>query len=64
MWEGYSVVNLNFSAFMKRRTVQPNGAARGPHLCGQSCNQPATQLSWGDEYKRALAPLSLLAKQI
>lgn len=46
-WEGYSAANPHSSAFMKRRTVQRGDAAKGPHLRGQSCNQPTAQLSPG-----------------
>lgn len=41
------MVNPNSSAFMKRRTVQPDGAAKGPRLRGQSHNHPAAWLNLG-----------------
>lgn len=37
------MVKPHSSAFMKRRTVQPDDAAKGPHLRGQSCSRPAAQ---------------------
>lgn len=49
------MVKPHSSAFMKRRTVQPDDAAKGPHLRGQSCSRPAAQPGGGGD-KQAWAP--------
>lgn len=56
------MVNPSASTFMKRRTVRPDGAAKGPRLRGQSHKRPAAWLNPG-AYGQALAPPQL-PKQI
>lgn len=53
-WEGCSVVNLNSSAFMKRRTVQPVALPGAPTSVVKAATSQPRSWAWGDEYQLGL----------